>query len=178
MNASYAGSFCLEGGGIMNKLALLGFLGSLLLALAACTGLEPGGRSGSVAMEPYVDEQSGLQGLAPAYGWPEGSGLVQQSFPGTWDEFVAELSAATDLEVLPTSTASYQGRVLLWDLYSFETSIKEVGPEVYRVELGLAEGDGACYMVALIAPPEDYAANPRLYDTVFGHALYALAPLD
>jgi hypothetical protein len=30
----------------------------------------------------------------------------------------------------------------------------------------------------LVVLPEAYEANPRLYDTVFRHALYALQPLE
>jgi hypothetical protein len=46
------------------------------------------------------------------------------------------------------------------------------------VDLALTEDGERAYLVALATLPDDYNAHAPLYDTVFTHVVYALAPLD
>lgn len=168
-----------------------GILACMLLAVAACSSSLAGGESGSVAMFPFTDQEYGIRGLAPQEGWVDQGVLLQESFAGTMDELVALAADQMDLIQLPRSTGTYTGAHLTWDLYTFETQVKDAGPGIYRVNMALANGrtpeacpewsergEGVYYLVILVALPADYAAHRARYDTVFEHALYALAPLE
>jgi hypothetical protein len=161
----------------MKEKLLVAVLTSTLLIATACSASLPQGDDGLVIMAPFTDEESGIRGVVP-YDLPEQSGLLQQPFPGTRAEMVPELLAQTSLEAFPERVGGFRGKALTWDLYAFETQIKELGGGTFRVDLGLAEGDAASYFVALVAPPDAYDANAVLFETVFTHALYALAPLE
>jgi hypothetical protein len=159
------------------KMLMLAFLLATILAVAACTGPAAENHSGVIIMEPFTSEEFGICGIVPA-GLPDQFALIQQSFPGTKDELTPVLLAQANLKELPESTGSYKGRTFTWDLYTFETQIKSVGPEIVRVDLALAEDDSASYLVALVTLPGDYDANVPMFETIFVHAVYALAPLE
>jgi len=156
-----------------------GVLACVLLAMTACVAPLPEGESGAVAMIPFTNEEHGIRGNAPMEGWSDRAVLNQESFSGTLDELVELVVAQTDLVRIPRSSGVYRGAYLTWDLYTFSTRVKDAGPDVYRVDLGLAhvERDARYYLVILITRPMDYEANKALYQTVFEHALYALEPL-
>jgi hypothetical protein len=156
-----------------------GVLACVLLAMTACVAPLPEGESGLVAMIPFTNEEYGIRGNAPMGGWSDRAVLIQESFPGTMDDLVELAVAQTDLVRLPRSTGTYRGAYLTWDLYTFSTRVEDAGPDIYRVDMGLAhvERDARYYLVFLIAQPMDYEANKALYQTVFEHALYALEPL-
>ena len=160
------------------KRFFLGVLASVLLALAGCTAAEHAGESGVIALAPFVDETFGLRGVRPVEGWAEKAVLLQQSALASMDELVAALVEDTDLIALPRSTGTYEGRHLTWNLYTFTTRIEDLGPDIYRVDLGLAQGDAAIYMVILVSEPASYPQHETLYETVYRHAMYALEPLD
>jgi len=162
----------------MNKKLLLGVLVSFLLAVTACTGLQPRHGSGWIAMTPFTSDEYGIRGVVPPGDWIEQGALVQQSFPGTMDELVSVLLAQTSLDKVPEPAGSYRGAALTWSLYAFETQVTEVGPETVRVDLALAEGGSASYLVAMVTLPDAYEENESLVKTVFLHAVYALAPLE
>ncbi|UCC62807.1 MAG: hypothetical protein JSV36_18990 [Anaerolineae bacterium] len=165
----------------------------ILLVATACTTSLAGGGSGSIAMVPFTSEELRIRGVVPLvcrHTYPgnfecEGltpdqrpAAIVQQSLPGTRIELVALLLDQVGLEQLPESTGSYKGVAFTWDLYTFETQIKDAGPETFRVDSALAEGDSASYVVALVTLPDVYDANAALYETAFTHVAYALAPLE
>jgi hypothetical protein len=157
---------------------LLGVLTSIFLTVTACSGLQGEHGSGSIAMAPFVSEEYGIRGLAPQEGWTDRALLAQMSFPGTMDELVTEITADTDLIALPRSIGTYRGSAFTWDLFKFNTQIKDQGSAIYRVELALAQSESAIYLVYLVTQPTDYAANTALYKTVYIHALYALTPIE
>jgi hypothetical protein len=163
----------------MSKGFLWGVLACVLLAMTACAAILPAGESGVVPMIPFVSEEHGIRGNAPMEGWSDRAVLNQESFPGTMDELVAIVVEKTDLVRIPKSSGVYRGAYLTWDLYTFSTRVEDAGPDVYRVDLGLAhvERDARYYLVILITRPMDYEENKALYQTVFEHALYALEPL-
>ena len=141
-----------------NKLSLV-VLVSLLLAITACTGLQSGHSSGWIAMTPFTNEEYGIRGVVPPGDWIEQGALVQQSFPGTVDELAPVLLAQTSLDQVPEPVGSYRGAALTWNLYAFETQVKDVGPETVRVDMALAEGDSASYLVAMVTLPDAYEEN-------------------
>ncbi len=171
-----------------------GFMSLMLLVLliaTACSTSPPG--TGSVAMIPFFDQDQGLQGVVPhACGRagpgnydcaglaPEGGPvvLVQQAVPASRDEAVGMVLQQTGLSELPEPTGTVHGKAFGWDVYAFETTLKEAGPVPLRIDLALAEGDAILYLVALVTLPGLYEAHAPLWDTVFHHTVYALEPLD
>jgi hypothetical protein len=151
-----------------------------LVAVTACAPPLPVGQSGSVAMRPFVDEEQGIRGNAPLDGWSDRALLLQQSFSGTRDEWIAVASEQTDLVQMPRSVGTYEGAYLTWDLYTFVTRIVEAGPDLYRVDLALAqdEKDSRQYTVLLITPPTGSEADRPMNQAVYEHALYAFEPLE
>ena len=177
----------------MRKYWLSGVVAVLLLVLTACSASLPVGESGSIALVPFFHEEMGIRGVVPSgCNQPQAgtvecanliSGqapvvLVQQAAPVPLDELIDALLASTTLEQLPEPTGSYKGSAFIWDLYTAETQIKDVGPVTVRLDLALAGSDSASYFVGMATLPEDYEANTALLQTVFTHALYSLAPLD
>jgi hypothetical protein len=158
----------------MNALLLC----SILLVASACSMSLPQGEPGSIALEPFWNEEMGIQGVEPLTNWAEQAELVQLSVPGTLDDLMAIVEEQTGITQLPEPTRTYRGRAFTWKLWSDETQLKDAGPENWHLELALAEGESAAYLIALVVKPEEYEANPGLYDTVFTHALYALQPLQ
>ena len=161
-----------------------GLLSSVLLCVlvivTACTGSLPEGKSGVVAMVPFTDLEQGIRGNAPLAGWSDRAVLNQESFSGTLEEWTALAVEKTDIVRLPRSVGTYEGSFLVWDLYTFSTRIADAGPDIYRVDVGLAQNKerSKIYMVLLVTVPVGYAANQSMYRAVFEHALYAFEPLE
>lgn len=171
-------------------------LALVLLAAAACGSALPQGDSGLVALIPFFSQELGIQGVVPHGCTQVGSDtfectnltpdqdfvvLVQSAVPGTMDDLVAIVLDQTDFSELPELAGRYRGKAFTWDLYTGETRLTDAGgaaDETVHLDLALAEGDSAAYIVALVALPEAYNAKPVLYDTIFTHAVYALAPLE
>lgn len=177
----------------MKKHWLSGMLAGLLLVLTACSTSLPEGKSGSIALLPFFDQEMGIRGVVP-HGCSQaqpgtvecanlisGQGpvvLVQQAAPVPLDELMDLVLASTTLELLPEPTGSYKGAAFTWDLYAMETQLKDVGTVTVRLDLALAEDDSSCYLIAMVTLPEDYEANTALLETVYTHALYSLSPLE
>jgi hypothetical protein len=177
------------------KLCLIG-LALVLLMAAACGPSLPQGETGSIALIPFFNQELGIQGVVPhgcaqvgsdtfecANLTPEQGSvvLVQSAVPGTMDDLVALVLDRTSFSKLPELADRYRGKAFTWDLYTAETRLTGAGDaadETVHLDLALAEGDSAAYMVALVTLPAAYNANPVLYDTIFTHAAYALAPLE
>jgi hypothetical protein len=159
---------------LLSPLLLFG----VLLMVGACSASLPQSKRGSIALLPYWNAEMGIQGVEPLQNWSDQADLVQISVPGTMDDLVAIVLEQTDITELPEPSSTYTGKALTWSLWSTETQVKDAGPMNLHVELALAEGEAAGYLVALVVQPEAYAASPGLYDTVFRHALYALQPLE
>jgi hypothetical protein len=150
----------------MKKNLLLGILASALLVVMGCTVSLPEGDSGSILLTPFVDEEIGIQGVAPQQGWTDQAELIQYSLPGSIDDAIALVLDQTSLTELPEPVGSYKGKALTWD----------VGPQTLHADLALAEDESAAYLVALAVLPDAYDASSALYETVFTHMVYALAP--
>jgi CubicO group peptidase (beta-lactamase class C family) len=159
----------------------------LLVAVAL-----PDAGKGVVIMAPFTSDNLGLRGVVPQ-GWIEvesgvfargtsatdRTALILQSAPGVAvEELAAAAAAQLGFERLPERAGIYSGSSLTWDLYSFDAQIEDLGSETSRVNLALATHDSVTYAVALIASPQDYAAQAPLFETVFSHVLYALAPVE
>ena len=175
------------------KMLMLILLLSVILAATACSASLADSDSGSIGLMPFTDEEFGIRGVVP---WvcrrsnpgdfecegltPDQSpaALIQQSFPGSRDELIPVLLDRVSVEQAPDKVGNYRGAAFTWDLYAFETQIVEAGSEAYRIDLALAEGDSASYLVALVTVPDVYDANAALYKAVFTRAVYALAPLE
>jgi hypothetical protein len=177
----------------MKKHWLASVLAGLLLVLTACSASLPEGQSGSIALLPFFHEEMGIRGVVPHgcnHAQPgtvecadliSGQGpvvLVQQAAPVPLNELIDLVLASTTLELLPEPTGSYKGAAFTWDLYAVETQLKDVGSMTVRLDLALAEGDSASYLIAMVTLPEDYEVNTALLETVFTHALYSLTPLE
>jgi len=151
---------------------------SLVLLVTACSGWGADHGSGTVIMAPFVDEQFGIRGNAPVEGWAERAVLLQQSFTGTSDELTALLAEQTDLIRLPKSIGTYEGRALTWQRYRFDTQLPDAGPGIYRVDMGVAQGEAAIYFVTLITMSVEHEDHAALYESVLTHAMWALTPLE
>ncbi len=161
----------------MKKLILLGVIAAAVLGVTACGASPAHDDSGWVGMQPFVSAESGVRGLTPMEGWSHEAQVIQGSAPLSMDEVTAELLRQTSLPELPETVGTYQRDGITWDLFSFESHMQDVEPLV-RLKVALGESESASYWVLVVVLPEAYEANPRLYDTVFRHALYALGPLE
>jgi hypothetical protein len=178
---------------IVKRRLLVPILGSMLLAVTACTVPLAGDGSGYVGLLPFFAEAYDVRGVVPVACHQGDPGnfecrdltqdrslayLVLQVFPGAMDELIPVLLDELSLERFVEPVGSYEGRALTWDLCTFEHQFPDLGPETFRVNLALAEGDERSYLVALATLPDVYDAHAALYDTVFVHTVYAFAPLD
>jgi hypothetical protein len=176
----------------VKRILLTGVLVGMLWVVTACSMSLPAGDKGSLALTPFISEEIGLRGVVPWACNQAGNGasdctglttnqslavLLQQSIPVPFDDLGSSLLAQVSLEEFPGSTGTYKGTAFTWNLYTFEAQIYELGTEIYKVHLAGAEGDSTSYSVVLFTAPDDYEANAALYDTLFTHVLYALAPL-
>jgi hypothetical protein len=162
----------------MKRRLILVALLCLLLTMTACGGSLSVHDGGVIAMVPFVDPEAGIRGIRPLDGWTDQGELVVGSFPGPMDEAIATLLTQVSLDALPTLGATYRGTAFTWDLYTFQAQIEGAGTETFRIDLALAEGESTSYYVALAMRPDAYDDNPALYETVFEHAVYALAPVE
>lgn len=162
---------------MLAKLAY-GTLVALFLIVGLLMRPPTGGDPGSIAMVPFSDEESGIRGIAPAGGLSEKAVLLQQSLPGTLAELEGIVLQQTELARMPESYGKFIGRHLVWQLYEFETRVKDAGPWFYRVHMALAKGETRYHNVALLVRPTEYAANKARYQSAFEHALYALEPIE
>ena len=150
----------------------------------------PDASNGVVIMTPYASDALGLRGVVPQ-GWNEvepgvfargassadRTALILQSAPGmTLEELAAVAATRLGLERLPERAGVYSGSSLTWNLYSIEAQIESLGSETFDVNLALATKDSVPYGVALIASPQDTAAQKPMFEAAFKHVLYALAP--
>jgi hypothetical protein len=104
--------------------------------------------------------------------------IVQIRRPGTLNDLIGIVLDQTDLSRMPEPTWQYKGSALAWDLYGFETHLEDTGPTPVWLDLALAEGDGAGWVVAMVTLPEDHQDHADWYATVFTHVAHALAPID
>ena len=128
-------------------------------------------------MVPFVDPEAGIRGVQPVDGWTDQGELVLSSLPGKMDDAIDVVLGRIALDVLPAPRGTGKGTAFTWDLYTFETQVEGAGKETFRIDLALAEDESAAYFVVLIVRPDAYDDSPALYDAVFEHATYALAPL-
>ena len=169
------------------RLLWIAAIAVLLIAVAL-----PDAGNGVVIMTPFTSDASGLRGVVPQ-GWIEvepgvfargtsstdRTALILQSAPGvTLEGLAAVAGTQLGLERLPERADSYSGSSFTWDMYSFDAQIGDLGSESFRVNLALATQDSVTYVVALIASPQDYAAQTPIFETAFKHVLYALAPVE
>jgi hypothetical protein len=179
-------------------LAILGVLGRILLLGTACTALPAGGESGSIALVQFSSEEYGIKGVVPVACEQGAPGqfdcsslrsgqspvfLILQVQPMTLAELIPLLVTDLNLSTVPSSTGTLRGAGLTWELYNFEASLPDLGPETLRLDLALAEHGSAeynsvVYVVALLTRPDDYDPHRALYETVLRHVAYALAPLE
>jgi hypothetical protein len=162
----------------MKKRLILSTLVGVLLTVTACGGSSSAHDSGSIAMVNFVDAKAGIRGVQPLKGWTDQGELVVGSVPGPMDEAIALVLTQVALDALPTPRGAYRGAALTWTLYTFETQLVNAGAYTFRIDLALAKGESASYYVALAMLPDAYDDNPALYETVFVHAAYALAPIE
>jgi hypothetical protein len=162
----------------MKQHLILSALVGVFLTITACGGSLSAHDGGAIAMEPFVDPEAGIRGIRPVEGWTDQGELVMGSMPGTRDEAIAMALTQIALDALLASRGTYKGTALTWDLCTVETQVEGAGTETWRIDLALAEGESASYFVVLVVRPDAYDDNPALYDTVFEHAMYALAPLE
>jgi hypothetical protein len=166
----------------------------LVVVTTACGASWSRDVSGSIPMMPIFDAERGFAGIVPngcaqvAIGvWAcegllaEGEPvvLIQHAIPMRMDALIQEVVGDTDLERLPEPRGALAGRVLRWELYTFETRIPEIEelmPGPLHIDLALAEGDGVSYLVGLAVAPESYARSERLCGTLFLHMVYSLTP--
>jgi len=178
---------------IMNKKRRLAVCLLVLMTAVACSAPLTKGDPGWVALAPWTDPESGIQGVAPQVCTQVNSGafdcadltpdsstvtLLQISVPDTTDKDRAIQRAGIPLERLPEPRDTYAGHALTWDLYTVYDQTADPDPQGRRTDLGLATNGSHVYLVALTAPSAAYDAHRRLYDTVFTHALYKLEPAD
>ncbi|MES0361677.1 MAG: hypothetical protein ABUK20_12230 [Anaerolineales bacterium] len=149
----------------------------LCVGLISCTTSLDKDSQGWVLMRYYTNEERGLSGVEPI-DLGDKAQLVQEAVPGSRDEMVAATLESTTLDEFPESTGSYQGAVLSWDLYSFNTEIPELGPFPVHVDMALAGGESLGYFVALVTLPEESEQFPEKYRSVFLHTIYSLSPLE
>jgi len=182
----------------MKRNTILSILIGILLIATACKASLAGGDSGSIALVPFSSQELGARGVVPvacnqgAPGQFDCSGLrsgqspvflVLLSHPATLDELMSLLLADLNLAAAPNSTGTLRGAALTWELYHFEAPLPDLGPEILRLDLALAEHDSAeqgsvVYAVALLTLPDDYDPHRALYETVLRYVSHALAPLE
>jgi hypothetical protein len=182
----------------MKKNSILGVLICILLFATACTASLAGGESGSIAFMSFSSEELGVRSVVPvacnqgAPGQFDCTGLrsgqspvflVLQSYPITLAELMSSLVTDLNLATVPSSEGALRGAALTWELYHFEVPLPDLGPEILRLDLALAEHDSAgqgqaVYAVVLLTLPADYDPHRALYETVLRYVSHALTPLE
>ena len=177
----------------MKRNAILSILLCILLIATACAASLAGGESGSIALVPFSSEEYGVRGVVPVACEQGAPGqfdcsslrsgqspvfLILQLHSMTMDEFMPLLATDLNLATVPSSRGTFRGAVLTWELYQFEAPLPELVPEIFRVDLALAEHGSIVYVVALLTLPDDYDPHLALYETVLRYVAHALAPLE
>jgi hypothetical protein len=162
----------------MKDILVLSTLVGVVLTMTACgVSLSTQG-SGAIAMVPFVDAEAGIRGVRPVEGWTDQGALATDSVPGTMDDAIALALSRVALDALPPSRGTLKGSAFIWELRTLSAQVEGAGTDTWRIDLALAEGNSAAYLVVLIVRPDAYDDSRALYDTVFEHATYALAPLE
>jgi hypothetical protein len=161
---------------VMKKLLSLGVFVVMALAATGCAGsLDED--DGLVIMTPYINEELGTRGVQPD-GMSDQLHFEQSAVPLSLDEVYPLFLEQTDLEEFPKPVGRLKGIAFTWDLYTVETTILNSGLDTVRIDIAVAERDMTTYFVLMITFPDDYDDHARMYETIFTHAVYALAPLE
>ena len=153
---------------------------------AACIAEMPGvafdvpGTAVELALEPFVDQARGFQGLVPT-GWTElapanlarGANALDPTYfvleasDLSADDLFAALAGQLGLDPIPDPRATTEIGSFLWELYSFER------PGGNLADLALAEDGAKAYFVYLVSSPADHE---QLFEELFLPAVEAMAP--
>lgn len=139
----------------------------------------------AITLEPFTNETYGIQGVVPA-GWQAASpGITARGTSAADVTVLAQQSAALNADALlqvllpqlrlteaPESVGTLETPSLTWTLY--QVDVDALGTAL-RVDLALAQGEAASYVVLLQTSPEEY---DQLHEQVFLPALNALSPLE
>ena len=162
---------------IVKKLALFGFILIIPFAVLGCASPQVEHDDGLIIMTPMINREQGIRGVVPD-GIENLLVFTQESVPATMDELYPMFLEQTGLDELPQPYDRLSGTAFNWDLYTVETIMPGSGLETVRIDIALTEQDMTTYFVAMISFPDDYNEHARMYETIFTHAVYALAPLQ
>jgi pimeloyl-ACP methyl ester carboxylesterase len=137
--------------------------------------------SGAVTLEPFVNEQMGIQGVLPA-GWTEisvgayargasatdSAAVIAQSAQMTADDLLGLFTTQLGLDTKPESVGQREANGLTWTLYSFKV-------QGLSIDMALAESGGQGLVVILQSEPRERNA---LYEAVFLPVIDALTPIQ
>jgi hypothetical protein len=160
----------------VKKLLSLGYFLIIAFAVTGCAG-SLAEDDGLVIMTPYINEELGIRGVDPE-GLSDQLYLEQAAVPLSLDEVYSLFLEQTDLEEFTEPIGRLKGIAFTWDLYTVETTIPDIGLETVRIDTALAERDLTTYYVVMITFPDDYDDHAKMYETIFTHVVYALAPLE
>lgn len=160
----------------MKKFLSLGVFLIIVFAATGCAGSLLGD-DGLVIMTPYINEELGIRGVEPD-GLSDRLHFEQSAAPLSLDEVYSLFIEQTDLEEFPKPVGRLKGIAFTWDLYTVETTILDSGLDTVRIDIAVAERDMITYFVLMITFPDDYDDHVKMYETIFTHAVYALAPLE
>ncbi len=136
--------------------------------------------AGAIDLEPFTNEQMGIQGLVPA-GWTEvnlgvyarntsatdAAVLLAQAAPVTAKDLLALVSSQLGLEELPEAVGDREANGLTWTLYA-------VTVQGVEIDMALTGADGLALIVLLQSDPGEHEA---LYEAVFLPVIDSMAPL-
>jgi len=136
---------------------------------------------GDITLEPFVNEQMGIQGVLPA-GWTEISvgarargrsatdtaAVIAQSAPMTADDLLGLFTTQLGLGTKPESVGRREANSLTWTLYSFKV-------QGLSIDMALAESGEQGLVVILQSEPRERDA---LYEAVFLPVIDALTPIQ
>jgi hypothetical protein len=174
----------------MNKTFAIGILMCMLLIVTACSAPLADEDHGFIPMAPYVNKDLGIRTVAPV-GWqqvdagffvrgapPEDFATYQViGFPGlTMEEMVTTLLEQSPLDELPTQVESLPSPALVWEMFTIELPVPEIG--VVWAKAALAEDDAGAYVVSVQTLREQYEEESALYEMLFNYALYNTRPIQ
>jgi hypothetical protein len=136
--------------------------------------------SEAVTLEPFFNEEMGIQGVLPA-GWTEidagtrargrsatdTAAVIALSAPMTADDLLGLFTTQLDLENKPESVGRREANGLTWTLYSF----KVLG---LAIDMALAQSGAQGLVAILQSEPRERDA---LYEAVFLPVIDALTPI-
>ena len=126
---------------------------------------------------PFFNEETGMRGVEPVEGWSDQAMLIHNQVLGTIEDMKAEALEQVSWTEMPASTGTYRGRAYTWQIYSGEGQVSEAGSHQLHLDIGLAEDGSRAYVVALLTVPQHYEEHTKMYQSVFGHAMYAFEPM-